>query len=239
MSILAIDTFDRANNADLGTAWDVVSGEAAFQILSNAAAPSSPGSDCGESYNGITWPADQYSQGPITTIGGGPGTGIGFLVRASTVARTYYRAIIEESGGNWELARFAAGIFASLATGTTTYVAGAILRIDAQGAAPVTLRVIYNGVTLTTQTDSVSPIATGRAGINASGGFTSGSIASWEGGDFATGGRVTKNTEMPRGVAKGFSRGFQRPPAVRMYSIPTIVIPKIAAMRSGKVKWAA
>lgn len=61
-------------------------------------------------------------------------------------------------------------------------------------------------------------------------------IAAYKG--TASAGRTAKNTEIPRGVAKGLNRGFQREPGVRMYSIPTIVVPKPQIV-NGKVRWAA
>jgi hypothetical protein len=65
MTQLASDNFTRADNADLGTAWDPCSGESGpngFEIFSNAAVPSNNGQDCSETNNTVTWPPDQYSE---------------------------------------------------------------------------------------------------------------------------------------------------------------------------------
>ena len=59
----AIDSFNRADNPDLGTAWDKIPNEpTAFRITSQAAVSPYATADAGESNNTVSWHADQWSE---------------------------------------------------------------------------------------------------------------------------------------------------------------------------------
>lgn len=187
MSVLASDNFDRANNTDLGSSWDVQTGEARHGIVSNTAQPSDIGNDCSENNNSVSWPDDQYSKGKLSMVGGsdGNGAGPGVAVRMSASARTYYRAVANKaSSNNIEVAKMVAGTYTSLAQRTQAWTDEDVLELRVIGT---TLRVFYNGTQLGGDiTDS--SIASGRAGIAySSGSMTSASINDWEGGDFDAG----------------------------------------------------
>ena len=201
MTILATDAFD-GTDADLGTAWDVMTSEDAWLRLSGVAQPTNLLNDATESNNSVTWPDDQYSVAPATVDATTAGAGPGVAVRCATGSRTYYRVVIN-GDGEWELAKLVTGTFTSLASGTTTYSAGAIIRLESQST---TLRAYYNGSQLGTDvTDSA--IATGRAGVSYSSPAVSASLASWEGGDLGTGASGVVGT---RSTGRGFERGVWR-----------------------------
>ena len=176
---LASDTFDRANNADLGTSWDVVTGESSFQITSNTAEPSLFNSDCSESNNSVSWPNDQYSQAKVTVVGTTADAGDGVLVRADTGARTFHRAVVNKAGSdNIEIAKFVAGTYTKLANRTQAWTDTDVLRLEAIGT---TLKVYRNGTQMGADI-SDSAISSGRPGVNQSGPVTSGFLDDWEGG---------------------------------------------------------
>lgn len=185
---LSTDNFNRADNADLGPTWDVRPSETAFKVISNHATASDHALDCGETFNGINWPTDQYAQAEITTgSAGGPtlGQGPGVSLRSSTVVRTYYRCVIANtaSGDKIELAKFIAGSNTQLATRAVTYSAGAVLKLSVTGSV---LTITYNG-SVAGSTVSDSAIGSGRAGLAFSSGvvFTDGVefVDNWEGGN--------------------------------------------------------
>lgn len=192
MTILATDNFTRANNADLGTAWDENTGEAGpngFDISANTAVPSNLGADSSETNNSVTWPDDQYSEVTYNaTTTNGVGTGCGPTCREATGATlTYYRAVGNSDG--YELGRRVTGTFTSLSSGAgTVFAAGDKLRLEVRvNGANCDWILKKNGVQFASGTDT-SPIASGRAGIAHSSVSTIASLSAWEGGDFAGGG---------------------------------------------------
>ena len=190
MPELAADLFTRADNTDLGTAWDVQTGRARFGIVTNAAVPSVLDGDCGENYNGVTWPDNQYSEGIIGSLSGfATDAGIGTMVRASASAHTcYWCATNAASGVDTVLGKFIAGVFTQLGTADAGFVTGDTIYLEVQGS---TLLVKKNGVTVIGPITDTS-IASGRAGILYSSTIGAASLASWAGGDFAGGGLTTE-----------------------------------------------
>ena len=189
MTVLATDDFNRANSADLGTSWDVVTGNQSFQITSNAATPLNVVLDAAESYNAVTWPNDQYSQVLIPVVGTGVlGSGTGVGVRISASVETLYRIVVSDSGS--EMGKFVTGTFTQLATNSTVWANGDTAYTSVVGT---TLQVKRNGTNLYSGTDSA--IASGRAGITHSSTSQAGvNVDNWEGGDFVGAGRTTRNT---------------------------------------------
>ena len=134
MSILATDNFTRANNTDLGTAWDENTGETGpngLDISANKAIPSTLLSDNSETNNSVTWPDDQYVTVTFgATFADGAGSGLGGTLREATGATvTYYRFIGNSSG--CEIGRKVNGGFTSLAVITSTTFASGPTRIIA------------------------------------------------------------------------------------------------------------
>lgn len=190
MTALATDNFNRANNANLGTAWDVMTGEANLEIVSNqcSVTPGSTAADATESNNSVTWPGDQYSQVTFAqcnyTGGANDGVGIGPAVRCSTAARTYYRCCCAGTTANGtEIAKMIAGSYTALAHGGAAWVNTDTAYLSVVGTALTAKR---NGSNVTTATDA--SIASGRPGISYSSSSSSGTPAvdNWEGGDLAS-----------------------------------------------------
>ena len=177
---MATDNFNRADSADLGASWDVMTGETAMKILGNACYPSSVTSDATESYNAVAFANDQYSQVLVASIGAdGIGAGVGIGLRMATGARTYYRVVACLSGS--EIAKQVAGTYTQLGTNATAWVIGDTLYVSVSGT---TIQVKRNGSNLFSATDSA--IASGRAGVSHSSNTTADSkVDDWDGGDLA------------------------------------------------------
>lgn len=180
MTVLASDTFDRANETPLGNGvWTGVTGEeTTTNLTSNVAVSASAAQDTASRYSGTTWPDAHYSKIKVTAGTGGAGSGFGVSVRCATGSRTHYRLVIN-GDGEWELLEFSGGSSAALLSGTTTYSAGAYLELQANGT---TLTCIYNGTTLNSTTDAT--ITAGQAGLSYSSNISGCSGNDWEGGDF-------------------------------------------------------
>jgi hypothetical protein len=179
---LATDTFTRADNADLGALWDPVPPLGGFKIVGNAAVPTAVGTNAAESYNGVTWPADQYSQARLTTSGTTAQTGPGLLVRCAAAALTcYWLRASHAASNNLQLVKFVAGTPTVLGNITQAWSNGDLVRLEVQGT---TLRVLVNGSQAGADITDAS-IATGRAGI-AYIATTDGTIDDWAGGTLST-----------------------------------------------------
>jgi hypothetical protein len=161
MAILAIDSFQRANENPLsnGGNWTTVTSENANQIVSDVCEGSTASARNGSYFSGIAWPNDQYAE--ITLAGAlGSGAAVGVIARCAAAAETYFYALIA-NGGTLTLNHMLAG--SSHATGTVngfSPVAGDILRIQAIGT---TISAWYNGVQQISVTDA--NIASGSAGL--------------------------------------------------------------------------
>lgn len=182
MPVLATDSFNRADNADLGADWDKNGNP--FQIVSNTARYTT-NVDSAERNNTVTWPNDQYSK---VILGGATATsadsGYGPAVRmALSDLKTYYRLVVSSSG--WTLRRFTKPTGILIATDTTpTFTTGYAVELQVRGSETATFVMLKNGVEFgAEQSDSSSPLTTGAAGIVfSSPATTAQSIDSWEGG---------------------------------------------------------
>lgn len=177
-TILATDSFNRANEALSASANWADGTDASFAIVSNAATTSGGGGDNEERYVGITWPNDQYCKVTLgTTSADGVGVGYGPAARMAA-GKTLYRAICNGSG--YEVARFNAGAFTGLASGSgTTCAVGDVLTFQIVGA----VWSFKKGVTTLASGTDGSPIASGTCGIAYSSSATaSNGIDSFEGG---------------------------------------------------------
>ncbi len=183
---VATDNFNRANTVgpDLGPNWtNVFSGFFAangYQIVSNAAAPTTLGSDKMEYYSGASFANDQYSQAKMTVSGTSGGTGPGVMVRCGTNGSGYRVTVDKAVANNIQIGRFDdSSTFSTIGLLlTTTWVDGDVLRIEAQGN---TIRAFQNGVQLGADIiDAV--LTTGTPGIGYSSTATAASLDDWEGG---------------------------------------------------------
>lgn len=169
------DNFNRADNADLGANWTPVTDQ--LQIIGNTVQLFS-GNDATERYSAVTWTANQSSEAKITAAAAtSAGVGYGVSVRCASAANTCYRLVIN-GDGEWELGRVVAGAFTSMASGTTSYSAGAVLKLSAIGT---TITSTYNGSQLNSQTEGT--ISTGSPGLAYSSSIASGNIDDWTGID--------------------------------------------------------
>lgn len=167
-------------SADLGANWTVVTSDNPMMRSADVAIVLTGGeaNDAAEYYSGVTWTANQSSEAKIvgqTGVGGGAGYGV--TVRNASAARTYYRLVIN-ADGQWELGYRSAGTYNFLASGTTTYSAGAVLKLSAIGT---TITSTYNGSQIDSRTDSNIP-ASGSPGVVYSS-VSTGSIDDWSGSD--------------------------------------------------------
>lgn len=210
VTILATDDFTRANNNDIGTAWDPNTAEASatgFKISSNTAIPSAGlGSDASETNNTTTWPDDQYAE---VTIGSpaadGVGPGMGPIVRSATGAITYFAMRCNASG--YRVVYKVTGSFNLLVdSSATTFADGdkAYLSVQTSGG-NTTWIVKKNGVQINTGT-LATPIASGRPGIIYSSTSSSGSLKSFEAGDLSGGGSAFNPTPIVDYYAKLIAR---------------------------------
>lgn len=193
---LATDSFDRADNADIGANWTQQTGHQAFKIVSNTAQPSGFSSNAAENYSGIPWPDDQWAQAACTTTGGvSAARGPGVALRMSSSAQTWYRCLInEDASANLCIRKFVNGVSSAITTFTTTYVDGGVFDVQ---VVDTTLSVSYQGVLLGTVIDS--SIASGSAGINFSSSVTSCSVDNWSAGGFIEQPQILKRMFMGMG----------------------------------------
>ncbi len=176
------DTMTRADEDPLSGGGNWVCTTNRLRIVSNTVQPNSTSNDRTGIYTVWANGNDHYSQLKITSVGGTAGNGLGVCVRHDpTVATvTMYRLVIN-GDGEYDLAKIVAGVYTSLASGTTTYSAAAPLGLSVSGT---TLKIWYNGAQVGTNvTDAI--IATGVPGIT-----YSSSLASVPSGTDWTGGTV-------------------------------------------------
>lgn len=181
MTVLATDDFNRADNLDLGVAW--TPNVDTFKIVGNVAKAINPGtSDAAERNNSVSFPNNQWAEATLGTVtgGGGLGSGYGPAVRMGATD-TLYRVVGNSAG--FELSRFVAGAFTSIASGAgTTFATGDVLYLEWQGAIPVMKK---NGASFGSP-PSDSAIAGGAAGVAESAVVDAADgINSWQAGDFA------------------------------------------------------
>lgn len=182
-SVLASDTFTRANSADLGANWTVITGELTWSIAGNTAIPSTLASDHSERYSGRSWPNNQYAQVRVlTTSGGGAGSdeGVGILLRGSATAKTYYRIIINAGSttNNVGISKKIAGVYTNLGFRSQPFATNGVLYAEIVGS---TIKVKWNGVQLGATIIDTS-ITTGSPGVTYSSTLSAASLDDWEGG---------------------------------------------------------
>ena len=182
------DNFNRANGLDLGASWDAGytdqnGANLNLQIVGNRVTATAVG-DATETYTGVTLANNQWAQ---LTLAAANGTGIGsrLLLRFSAPgAKSGYEfALRRATGATSRIAKWNAGVFTQLAAeNATTWVAGDVLRAEAEGT---TLRLYRNNVLVLTATDATFP--SGRAGIT----VAAATIANVEVDDFSVGNLTT------------------------------------------------
>ena len=180
MALPATDLFDRTDAANLGTGWTAPSGYNVLKIVSNTAAGFAD-TECGEYWNGDTWPADQYSEVVLGSVedetdkGCGPavrmGANVAYFAQPNAVETKLYK-------------RTGVSTYTQISTNGAACTAGDTLRLEVSGT---TLTVKKNGATIIGPLTDTA-LATGNAGLWC---FTAGTLASvtqWTGGAYSAGG---------------------------------------------------
>jgi serine protease len=190
---LFTDTFNRADNADLGVTYtDSYTGFTTGKILSQRLVPSAVGIPTVEHYTGVTTPNDQWSEVTIGTLASGVVAQVGAHVRM-TNPPTYsgYRCFAAINQTNKAgIRRFNAGISTTIGANdaTTVWGVGDTLRCEVKGTTIKLYRVVGAVETLLISATDAT-YASGTTGIYAS---------------VAAGGAVT-NAQISRFSMGGFS----------------------------------
>lgn len=167
------------SSASLGANWTQITGATFGNYLnSNKAYPSNSTGSHGSYWNAGAFANDQYSEIVVGQTPGGTFDSLGLAVRISAAGENYYYTW--NPLGKIEIWKNVGGTFSAVdQTVTSTVQAGDVLRLEAEGT---TLRVIHNGSTIITKTDT--SLSSGSAGIygycNL---YTDCSADSWAGGD--------------------------------------------------------
>ena len=164
------DDFNRADNSDVGAAWDVYQSQPC-RILSQKVTNTTGSVECAEGYNTYVPTANQYVQFSMPDgIDFGdrhltalvrlqaPSTFSGYVCRAQPPGLTNTSRIRVVSNGS----------FSTLGNDTTqTWAHGDVLRCEVTGSGTGTqITLKRNGVTVFSQTDSGGNYNSGRGGIN-------------------------------------------------------------------------
>ena len=163
---LANDNFDRANNTDLGSAWEAgYTSEPNAQIVGNAVRGTVLGGNSVESYNAVSLPNDQWAQVTIKTISGTAEKRIAVLLRTSAPATwNGYACVAGKNTGDLIttiIQRIDAGTRTNIVSeSATTWAATDTLRCEVVGSNITASR---NGASVLTVNDTT--YTSGRAGI--------------------------------------------------------------------------
>lgn len=166
------DTFNRADNTDVGAVWDnTYTGASNMQIVSNVVRCTViTSAECDESLNAPTFGQNQFAQTTLTTWS--PGANIQYtwlMLRASAPATvTWYQctASNDTTYGRSVISRKNAGVETALTNSNgSTWAAGDILRCEVSGANPTLIRLYRNGTQVLTYSDSSPITSTSRVGF--------------------------------------------------------------------------
>ena len=189
MAVLASDDFNRADENPLASPWATQTGLSNTKLLSNRCSYDiMDGSNRGNFYGGVAWPADQWSKAKLYCVStGGVRQGPALYVRMAAGAITNYRFSTDHAAAtNCNISRFVAGVRTTVVDFTQAWSDGDEWELWVEGPATAArLRTFLNGVQKSDTTDN-SSIAAGFPGIGVSGNatITSWSIDDWSGGDF-------------------------------------------------------
>jgi hypothetical protein len=166
-TVLASDTFVRANSTDLGANWDAGYDFAnKFQIISNAVNIFATSTDSIETYNAISTPNDQWISMVIPSITGlGTDSYPGLIVRsANSPTSTAYHCKI--SGAlQVQIEERTGGAPATLTTAAVTaWQSGDLMRCEAEGTALRLYRVRAGADELLASTTDAT-LASGKVGL--------------------------------------------------------------------------
>lgn len=165
---LLTDNFNRADNTDLGAAWDgdyyITGATAPLQIVGNKVrAGVASTKESNETYNAVTLPLDQWAQVTLSTWAADGTQRYGWVNLRAAAPQTpsYYQcqAARNDSGGYTTLIERedGLGVYSYLAQDSSvTWAAGDILRCEAIGVNPTIISVYRNGTLITSVSDNAS-----------------------------------------------------------------------------------
>lgn len=131
-TVLLTETFDRANNTDLGATWDAgYTARDPLNLVSNQLRVTNLNTDALETYNGVSTPNDQHAQMTMSQVGGSGTRAPGVVLRMSNAPNVngYECRILLPSTsrtGEWN-----AGVFTQQTTSAAwTWAAGDKIRCE-------------------------------------------------------------------------------------------------------------
>ena len=194
-TLAAADNFDRADNLNLGAAWDPYTGRSALQLVGNSVRATINGDNV-ESYNAVPLPNNQWSQATLTGWNGTIYHNAHVSVRLSTnlATLTGYAGMVD-SGNRAMIGKWTAGVFSVLASVPYTPSVGDVWRLEAAGT---TLRFFVNNVLLVSTTDA--SYASGRPGLTIFIG-TGGTVGQVQLDNFSANSLTTADTTPPTAPA--------------------------------------
>jgi len=206
VQLLTEDNFDRADNADLGTNWDLVNSLTTWKILSNHAEPSNPvATDNIEVINTPKIPIDQFASANLTVVSTDTaGAGVGLVLRGITSATTLYRCVISHGATtNTRISRYNAGAGTVLVTtNIASWTDGDrfLFTIQTTGA-NARLALYRNGVEVASVIDT-SPLLTGAPGLVLSTNVTSAQADNFQAGSMESSAYITTRFPGNRAVLR-------------------------------------
>lgn len=184
------DTFDRANNTDLGAAHDAgYTAQGPCQIVSNRIRSTTVNTRCYETYNGVTPGNDQWGQITLSTLAGAQLADICVPIRAANAATvTSYTFCAVRNGANTlEIREYTTGTPVVLA-GNATYTPanGEKIRGEVEGTTIRGYLIRPTGQEILAVTATDASIASGKVGVSI---FvaTGGALANVEADDLVVG----------------------------------------------------
>jgi hypothetical protein len=198
MALPAIDNFNRIENPLAGN-WTTVTDRNGLKATGTICAGSTAGVGNASYWNADAFNDNQYS---LAEIKGG-GTYQGTIIRVSAVANTFYFLdVVSDSAIS--LYKCINGSYSQIGSqAAANCTAGHIVKIDANGT---TITCYVDGASKISETDSA--IASGSAGLEVYDNYLIYGFDNWEGGNVATGGRTTKNTD-PWNFGQGHGMSFR------------------------------
>jgi len=161
--LIASDTFNRADNADLGGSWDPVGGSA-WQIVSNAIRGTGATPSYANEIHTAVLPDRQWAQAIVKTITGTADLYTGLELRKQSGADSGYVFLAKRgtvAGDGSVISKRTAGASVNLASESSTiWAAGDVLRAEADGS---TLRLYRNDVLVLSVVDET--YASGSGGV--------------------------------------------------------------------------
>jgi hypothetical protein len=175
---VASDDFNRANAADLGGNWTVLTGSGQFGhlvLLNNQASPNTTGVDCYSYWSHDAFTGDQFSQIMIPTIG----SYVAVIVRASSAQDSLYQGYVSGANAYGISVRWNGSWIPLVSGSAVAWQAGQTVTLEAVGSNPVTLTLYQNGNPVLTTSTSVYVIAGGSPGL----GGANLPLDNWQGGN--------------------------------------------------------